>query len=84
MSESILFITRKERSALKFSMRKYMKLKQDNFRYGWDKAKRMKVCYLFLLPYAVLFFAFYILPILTSIYYSFTYYNILDPRSSSG
>jgi len=41
----------------------------------------MKVCYLFLLPYAVLFFTFLILPICTSIYYSFTYYNILEaPR----
>ena len=39
----------------------------------------MKVCYLFLLPYAVLFFTFFILPICTSIYYSFTYYNILEP-----
>ena len=57
----------------------YLKLKRSNLRYGWDKARRMKVCYLFLLPYAVLFFAFYILPIVTSIYYSFTYYNILEP-----
>ena len=41
----------------------------------------MKVCYLFLLPYALLFFTFIILPICTSIFYSFTYYNILEePR----
>ena len=65
-------------------MGKYMKLKQDNFRYGWEKARRMKVCYLFLLPYAILFFAFYILPILTSMYYSFTYYNILEPPKFIG
>ena len=69
---------------MKFSMGKYMKLKQDNFRYGWEKARRMKVCYLFLLPYAILFFAFYILPILTSMYYSFTYYNILEPPKFIG
>ena len=57
----------------------WLTLKRDNLRSGWDKAKRMKVCYLFLAPYAVLFFTFFILPIATSIFYSFTYYNILEP-----
>ncbi len=37
-----------------------------------------KVCYLFLLPYAVLFITFYVLPMFTSIYFSFTNYNILE------
>ncbi|MBQ8159999.1 MAG: sugar ABC transporter permease [Clostridia bacterium] len=61
--------------------RKYWKMKKENFSYGLYKAKKMKVCYLFLLPYAALFIAFFILPIATSIYYSFTYYNILEaPR----
>lgn len=41
-------------------------------------AKRNKVCYLFLLPYAVLFITFYVLPMITSIYFSFTNYNILE------
>ena len=54
-------------------------MKREKLRYGWAKAKRMKVCYLFLLPYALLFLTFFILPIATSIYYSFTYYNILEP-----
>jgi multiple sugar transport system permease protein len=56
-------------------------MKKEKFMYGLRKAGKMKVCYLFLLPYAVLFFTFLILPICTSIYYSFTYYNILEaPR----
>ena len=60
---------------------KYTTMKREQLRYDWAKAKRMKVCYLFLLPYAVLFLTFVILPIATSIYYSFTYYNILEaPR----
>ena len=63
---------------------RYWSIKKDNMRYGWDKAKRMKICYLFLLPYAVLFAAFFILPIVTSIYYSFTYYNILEPARFIG
>jgi len=41
-------------------------------------AKQMKVCYLFLLPYAILFFTFYILPVVNSMYYSFTNFNILE------
>ncbi|MBR5402538.1 MAG: sugar ABC transporter permease [Treponema sp.] len=41
-------------------------------------AKRHTFCYLFLLPYAVLFITFRVLPMLTSIYYSFTNYNILE------
>ncbi len=62
-------------------MSKYVALKKENFSYSLKKAKRMKVCYAFLLPYAILFFTFYILPMLTSIFYSFTYYNILEaPR----
>lgn len=43
--------------------------------------KKHKMHYLFILPYAVLFFTFTILPVILSIYYSFTYFNILEqPR----
>ena len=58
----------------------YFAIKRENFSYGLKKAGKMKVCYLFLLPYALLFFTFFILPIATSIFYSFTYYNILELR----
>ncbi len=61
------------------SWSKYIGMRKDRLSYNWAKAKRMKVCYLFLLPYAVLFLTFFILPIATSIYYGFTYYNILEP-----
>ena len=62
-------------------MIRYMNIKREKLRYDWARAKRMKMCYLFLLPYAALFLTFVILPIATSIYYSFTYYNILEaPR----
>ena len=54
-------------------------IRKEKIHYGWDKAKRMKICYLFLAPYAVLFTTFFILPIVTSIYFGFTYYNILEP-----
>ncbi len=64
--------------------KKYVALKKRNTVIAWDKAKHMKICYLFLLPYAVLFFTFYILPMLTSIFYSFTFYNILEPARFVG
>ena len=64
--------------------KRYFDMKADKLRYGFDKAKRMKVCYLFLAPYAILFFTFFILPICTSIYYGFTYYNILEPARFVG
>ena len=48
---------------------------------AWKKAKRSKMCYLFLAPYAILFGLFVILPVISSIFFSFTYYNILEkPR----
>jgi len=53
-------------------------MKREQLQYDWQKAKRMKTCYLFLAPYAILFFTFFILPIASSIYFGFTYYNILE------
>ncbi len=60
---------------------KYITLRKHNIAVAWKKAKKSKNCYLFLLPYAVLFAMFFIYPVVASIYYSFTYYNILEsPR----
>ena len=60
------------------TLSKYCSMQKEQLGYNIQKAKRMKMCYLFLAPYAILFAAFFILPIVTSIYYSFTYYNILE------
>lgn len=60
---------------------KYFKLRRHNMKVAVKKAKANKMCYLFLAPYAILFTLFYILPVGTSIFFSFTYYNILEsPR----
>ena len=60
---------------------KYFKLKRHNISVAWKKAKLNKMCYVFLLPYAILFSMFFIYPVVASIYYGFTYYNILEsPR----
>ncbi len=63
---------------------RYIAMRKKGFASMKYRAKQHKVAYLFLLPFAVLFFTFYILPIFTSIRYSFTYYNILEPARPVG
>nr|AGS51907.1 binding-protein-dependent transport systems inner membrane component [uncultured bacterium contig00002] len=43
-----------------------------------------RVCYLFLAPYAVVFILFFVAPLVISIFYSFTYFNILEPPKFIG
>lgn len=60
-------------------IRKYFILRRHEARIAVKKAKRSKMCYAFLAPYALLFAVFYVLPVCSSIFFSFTYYNILEP-----
>ena len=59
-------------------VKSYFSMRKHNMKANLKKARMMKNCYLFLLPYAVLFTLFYIVPLVTSIFYGFTYYNILE------
>lgn len=63
---------------MKEYLKKYFILRRHEMRVTWKRMKQNKSSYLFLAPYAVLFFAFYILPVCSSICLSFTYYNILE------
>ncbi len=66
---------------MKEYFRKYVTLRKHNAKVAWKKMKRSKMCYLFLAPYAILFAMFFIAPVVVSIFFSFTYYNILEaPR----
>lgn len=66
---------------MKEYFRKYVTLRKHNAEVAWKKMKRSKMCYLFLAPYAILFAMFFIAPVVVSIFFSFTYYNILEaPR----
>ncbi|MGI6726058.1 MAG: carbohydrate ABC transporter permease [Christensenellales bacterium] len=65
-------------------LKRYISLQRRKLETARYKARQMWVCYLFLLPFAVLFFTFNILPMITSIRYSFTYYNILEPARYIG
>ncbi len=64
---------------MKEYIQKYFKLRKHNAQVAWKKAKKAKMCYAFLAPYAILFTMFYVFPVVASIYFSFTYYNILEP-----
>jgi multiple sugar transport system permease protein len=43
-----------------------------------------RVCYLFLAPFAIVFILFYVAPLLISVFFSFTYFNILEPPKFIG
>lgn len=45
----------------------------------WYRMKKHKMSYVFMAPFMVLFSIFTIIPVLTSIGLSFTYYNIVEP-----
>ena len=60
---------------------KYIALRKHNAKVAWKKAKRSKMCYAFLAPYAIIFALFYVAPVVVSIFFGFTYYNVLEaPR----
>jgi multiple sugar transport system permease protein len=63
---------------MKNFFKKYGELKKRELSANFRRMRNMKMCYLFLLPFAVLFIAFYILPMFTSIFYSFTNFNMLE------
>lgn len=50
----------------------------------WSDLKRDRVSWLFLAPFLILFLVFTVLPVLTSIGMSFTYYNMMEPAKFIG
>ena len=46
--------------------------------------EKYKISYLFMLPYGILFIIFIITPVITSVYLSFTYFNVLESPSWVG
>jgi multiple sugar transport system permease protein len=52
--------------------------------YWFDDLAKYRTCYLFLAPFAIVFILFYIAPLVISIFYSFTYFNILEPPKYIG
>lgn len=65
-------------------LQKYAQIKKRKAVTMWKEMKKAKTYYLFLAPYAILFLLFYIVPVITSICLSFTYYNVLEPARFIG
>jgi multiple sugar transport system permease protein len=61
------------------SLARYTAKKKNSFLYLLKKISANRVCYIFLAPYAIVFALFYIAPLVVSVFYSFTYFNILEP-----
>ena len=61
------------------SLARYTAKKKNAFLYLLKKIARNRVCYVFLAPYAIVFALFFIAPLVVSVFYSFTYFNILEP-----
>jgi multiple sugar transport system permease protein len=60
------------------SFKSYVAKRKKRFTNLLEQIRRSKNQYLFLLPYAVVFAFFVVAPLVVSILYSFTYYNILE------
>ncbi len=50
----------------------------------WRQVKRYKAGYLFMAPFMIFFIVFTVAPVLTAIYLSFTYFNVLQPANWIG
>ena len=61
------------------SLAAYRAKKQNDFSLLLKKIVKSRMCYFFLAPYAIVFILFFIAPLVISVFYSFTYFNILEP-----
>lgn len=66
------------------SLANYKEKKKYQFNYMLREIVKHKTCYLFLLPYATLFGLFVVAPVGISIFFSFTYFNVLEPARFIG
>lgn len=58
---------------------KWKERKKREAEYTLKSIWKSKIQYAFLAPFAILFTVFYVVPVVISIFYSFTYYNVLNP-----
>jgi multiple sugar transport system permease protein len=66
------------------SLARYTAKKEAAFLHLIREIAKSRVCYIFLAPYAIVFALFYIAPLVVSVFYSFTYFNILEPPKFIG
>jgi multiple sugar transport system permease protein len=61
------------------SLARYVEKRKMRFSNTLNSIVHYRVCYLFLAPFAIVFGLFYVAPLVISVFFSFTYYNILEP-----
>jgi multiple sugar transport system permease protein len=61
------------------SLARYTAKKKAAFSCLLKEIIKSRVCYIFLAPYTIIFAMFFITPLVVSVFYSFTYFNILEP-----
>jgi multiple sugar transport system permease protein len=66
------------------SLDRYLVKRKEANKKLFTEISRSRVCYLFLAPFAIIFFLFYVAPLLISIFFGFTYFNILEPPKYIG
>jgi len=66
------------------SLGRYTAKKKAAFSHLLKEIVKSRVCYIFLAPYAIVFALFFIAPLVVSVFYSFTYFNILEPPKFIG
>jgi multiple sugar transport system permease protein len=63
---------------------RYLAKRKTRAAHTWYEIKKHKVLYLFLLPFALVFGFFVLAPVGISIFFSFTYFNVLEPARFIG
>jgi multiple sugar transport system permease protein len=66
------------------SLARYTAKKKTAFLYMVNQIVQKRFCYIFLAPYEIVFALFFIAPLVVSVFYSFTYFNILEPPKFIG
>ena len=72
-----------EKAAVESPLKKKNNKPVDKFSV-WYRMKDKKACYFMMAPFLILFFVFTVLPVLTSIGLSFTYFNMLQTPQWNG
>ena len=63
---------------------RYKARKRREWGHTWYSMKQHSTLYLFLLPFALIFATFVLAPVVISIFFSFTYFNVLEPARFIG
>lgn len=66
------------------SFSRYLDKKKAQLNYTWKDMVKHRVLYLFLAPYGIIFATFVVAPVVISIFFSFTHFNVLEPARFIG